>query len=157
MHARTHLICQFVINMQSVVDNRPKQLMLSVCVLEKQRLASHLSVYGFITEGEKDRAVEKTRQKERRREKGRQSVIKERRGAREMVGSCRSHIWLHKRPLSSLTFWLVLDQLLHLALFQCVHHICQAALASLGGPQGTRGRAPVAAGPTPTSTLLFAR
>lgn len=68
----------------------------------------------------------------------------------------RSHIWLHKRPLSSLTFWLVLDQLLHLALLQCVYHVCQAAFASLGGPQGAHGRAPVAAGPTPASTFLFA-
>lgn len=120
-----------------MVDNRPKQMMLSVCVLEKQRLASHLNVCEFITEEERDRerkrTIEKTRQKERR-EKGQQSVIKEWRGAREMAGSCRSHIWLHRRFLSSLTFWLVLDQLFHLALFQCVHHVCQAALASLWGP-----------------------
>lgn len=71
------------------------------------------------------------------------------------MAGCISHIWLHKRPLSSLTFWLVLDQLLHLALFQCVYHVCQAALASLGGPQGAHGRAPVAAGPPPASASAF--
>lgn len=73
-----------------------------------------------------------------------------------MVGTCRSHIWPHKRPLSSLTFWLVLDQLFHLALFQCVYHIRQAALASLRGSEGAHGRAAVAAGPSPTSAFLFA-
>lgn len=158
----THLICQVVINMQSMVDNRPKQLMLSVCVPEKQRLASHLNVCGFITEGdrgrerESHRAIEKTRQKERKK-RARTTECDKRQRARETAWSCTSHIWLHKRPLSSLTFWLVLDQLFHLALFQCVHHVCQAALAPLGGPQGARGRAPVAAGSSPASTLLFAR
>lgn len=73
-----------------------------------------------------------------------------------MVGTCRSHIWPHKRPLSSLTFWLVLDQLFHLALFQCVYHIRQAALASLRGSKGAHGQAAVAAGPSPTSAFLFA-
>lgn len=58
---------------------------------------------------------------------------------------------------SLLTFWLVFDQLLHLALFQCVHNIRQAAFTSLGGPEGTRGRAAVAAGSSPACALLFAR
>lgn len=73
-----------------------------------------------------------------------------------MVGTCRSHIWPHKRPLSSLTFWLVLDQLFHLALFQCVYHIRQAALASLRGSKGAHDWAAVAAGPSSTSAFLFA-
>ena len=33
--------------------------MLSVCVLEKQRLASHLNVCGFITEGERENKTER--------------------------------------------------------------------------------------------------
>lgn len=53
------------------------------------------------------------------------------------------------------TFGFALDQLLHLALFQRVHHICQAALAPLRGAEGTHGRAAVAAGPPPTSAFLF--
>lgn len=63
MHTNTHteacLMCQVVINMQIMVDNRPKQLMVSVCVLEKQRLASHLNVHGFITEGGSERVIER--------------------------------------------------------------------------------------------------
>ena len=35
-HTHTLLICQIEINMQSFVDNRPKQLMLSVCVLKNK-------------------------------------------------------------------------------------------------------------------------
>ena len=73
--------------------------------------------------------------------------------AKEIEATCGSHIW----GLSSLTFWLVFDQLLHLALLQCVHDVGQAALASLGGPEGACGRAAVAAGAPPASALLFAR
>lgn len=54
--------------MQGTVDNRPKQPMLSVCMLEKkQRLASHLNVCGFRTEGKSERERKKIRQKERKK------------------------------------------------------------------------------------------
>lgn len=53
--------------MQGTVDNRPKQPMLSVCMLEKtQRLASHLNVCGFRTEGKSER--EKENKTERKKE-----------------------------------------------------------------------------------------
>lgn len=67
MHPHLHLICQVVINMQGTVDNRPKQPMLSVCMLEKkQRLASHLNVCGLRTEGKSER--EKENKTERKKE-----------------------------------------------------------------------------------------
>lgn len=57
--------------------------------------------------------------------------------------------------LSPLTFWLVLDQLLHLALLQCVNHVGQAALTPLRGAQGAHGRAP--ASTSSSAPLLLAR
>lgn len=69
----------------------------------------------------------------------------------------RPNIRPQQRPLPSLTFGLVFDQLLHLALLQRVHHVRQAALASLRGSHWARGRAAVAAGPSAASSLLFAR
>lgn len=41
--------------------------MLSVCVLEKQRLAYHLIVYGFITEGERERETDRAVEREEER------------------------------------------------------------------------------------------
>lgn len=63
LHARwyTRLICQAVINMQSMVDNRPKQLMVSLCAEKKQaRLSSECVWVQKGGEGDSDRAVEKT-------------------------------------------------------------------------------------------------
>lgn len=59
----------------------------------------------------------------------------ERKGVSEQLFLCV------KRALKSLslTLWLVFDEFLHLALFERVHHISQAALASLRGAQSWSG------------------
>lgn len=61
-HMQTHLTCQVVINMQSKVDNRPKQLMLSVCMLEKKKKtkALLLSEYVWVQFRKKEWKTQKT-------------------------------------------------------------------------------------------------
>lgn len=130
--------------MQALVNNRPEQLTLSVSVPGKQRLESYLNVRGFITEGGREREKERSKNKTKRK--------KERKHDQELIKGRSRCAHLVSVP----TFGFALDQLLHLALFQCVHHVCQAALAPLRGPEGPHGRAAVVAGPPPASAFLFA-
>lgn len=61
--------------MQSTVDNRPKQPMLSVCMLgKKQRLASHLNVCGFRTEGKSEREKENKTERKKKMKKKRETT-----------------------------------------------------------------------------------